>query len=120
MSDQASQLTAENPGSRSRRRRVRYRRFGTAQTETPPLLCPQHFRGNPDNWDPDLVEGLAKDREIILTDNRGVAGSGGVVQLETEDMTDKSPSAAAAPSPTEGDCGRGESPATTQPPRHER
>jgi hypothetical protein len=29
-----------------------YRRFGDSETEAPPLVCLQHFRGNLDNWDP--------------------------------------------------------------------
>jgi hypothetical protein len=37
-----------------------YRRFGNAQTDAPPLLCLQHFRGNLDNWDPALVDRLAQ------------------------------------------------------------
>jgi pimeloyl-ACP methyl ester carboxylesterase len=37
----------------------------------------QHFRGNLDNWDPALVDELAKHREVILFDNAGVGGSTG-------------------------------------------
>src|ERR1700754_4367993 len=56
-----------------------YRRFGNVQTAAPALLMLQHFRGNLDNWDPALVDRLARDREVILLDNRGVGGSTGVV-----------------------------------------
>jgi pimeloyl-ACP methyl ester carboxylesterase len=52
----------------------------------PPLLCLQHFRGNLDNWDPALVDGLARDREVILLGNRGVGASTGVVPDNVEDM----------------------------------
>src|SRR6476646_5338614 len=63
-----------------------YRRFGDAQTDAPPLLCLQHFRGNLDNWDPALVDQLATDREVILLDNRGVGASTGEVPDNVEDM----------------------------------
>jgi pimeloyl-ACP methyl ester carboxylesterase len=56
-----------------------YRRFGNAQTAAPALVMLQHFRGNLDNWDPALVDRLARDREVILVNNRGVGGSTGAV-----------------------------------------
>jgi len=52
-----------------------YRRFGTA-TRTPVVFL-QHFRGGLDNWDPNVTDGLAKDRPVILFNNAGVASSGG-------------------------------------------
>ena len=54
-----------------------YRRYGDASTDSPPLVLLQHFRGNLDNWDPELVDGLAFSREVILFDNAGVGGSTG-------------------------------------------
>ena len=63
-----------------------YRRFGNAARGVPPLLCLQHFRGNLDNWDPALVDRLARDREVILLDNRGVGASTGAVPDNVEDM----------------------------------
>ena len=56
-----------------------YRRFGNAETAALPLVCCMHFRGNLDNWDPALVDALAEQREVILFDNAGVAGSTGEV-----------------------------------------
>ena len=56
-----------------------YRRFGNTSTSTPPLMLFMHFRGNLDNWDPALVDALACNRELILFDNAGVAGSTGIV-----------------------------------------
>jgi pimeloyl-ACP methyl ester carboxylesterase len=53
-----------------------YRRLGDASS-APPLVLLQHFRGNLDNWDPALVDGLAATREVILFDNAGVGGSSG-------------------------------------------
>jgi pimeloyl-ACP methyl ester carboxylesterase len=63
-----------------------YRRFGNAETDAPPLLFLQHFRGNLDNWDPALVDRVAGDREVILLANRGVGASTGVVPDNVEDM----------------------------------
>jgi pimeloyl-ACP methyl ester carboxylesterase len=37
----------------------------------------QHFRGNLDNWDPALVDALARDRRVVTFDNAGVGGSTG-------------------------------------------
>jgi pimeloyl-ACP methyl ester carboxylesterase len=47
----------------------------------------QHFHGNLDNWDPALVDRLARDREVILLANRGVGASTGVVPDNVPDMT---------------------------------
>jgi len=52
-----------------------YRRLGAA-TGTPVIFL-QHFRGGLDNWDPNVTDGLAKDRPVILFNNAGVASSGG-------------------------------------------
>jgi pimeloyl-ACP methyl ester carboxylesterase len=41
------------------------------------LVLLQHFRGNLDNWDPALVDELARDRRVISFDNVGVGGSSG-------------------------------------------
>ena len=42
-----------------------------------PLLCLQHFTGNMDGWDPAVIDGLSKDRQVILFDNTGVGESAG-------------------------------------------
>ena len=52
-----------------------YRRVGPDSGT--PLLFLQHFRGNMDNWDPEVVDGLAAHRPVILVDNRGVSRSSG-------------------------------------------
>jgi pimeloyl-ACP methyl ester carboxylesterase len=44
-----------------------------------PLVFNQHFTGNLDNWDPAVLDGLAKEREVILFNNAGVASSTGEV-----------------------------------------
>lgn len=55
--------------------RFAYRRFGAAGAT--PLVMLQHFRGNLDNWDPALTDGLAAEREVILVDYPGTASSSG-------------------------------------------
>src|SRR6478609_2096185 len=51
-----------------------YRQVGDG---TPALVLLQHFRGNLDNWDPELVDALARDRRVVTFDNAGVGGSTG-------------------------------------------
>jgi pimeloyl-ACP methyl ester carboxylesterase len=81
-----SQLTVANQSIRINGDSFVYRRFGNEQTDAPPLVCLQHFRGNLDSWDPALVDRLADGREVILLDNRGVGGSTGVVPDNVTDM----------------------------------
>lgn len=57
--------------------RFAYRRFG-APSQIPLVLC-QHFRGSMDNWDPALLNGLARERTVITFDNVGVGFSSGEV-----------------------------------------
>ena len=57
--DIGSQLTAENRSIEVGGDTLVYRRFGNTQTNAPPLLCLQHFRGNLDFWDPALVDRIA-------------------------------------------------------------
>ena len=65
--------------------RYAYRRFGNEKGKRP-LLCLQHFTGTLDNWDPAIVDVLARDREIILFDNAGVGRSGGQVPTSIAHM----------------------------------
>jgi pimeloyl-ACP methyl ester carboxylesterase len=51
-----------------------YRQVGEG---TPALVLLQHFRGNLDNWDPELIDALARDRRVLTFDNAGVGGSTG-------------------------------------------
>lgn len=57
--------------------RFAYRRWG--KRSGLPLVFNQHFTGNLDNWDPAVLDGLAKKREIIIFNNAGVASSSGDV-----------------------------------------
>src|SRR3954453_19839241 len=79
-------VTAENRSGELDGATLVCRRFGNTDTDAPPLLCLQHFRGNLDSWDPALVDRLAFDREVILLDNRGVGGSKGIVPENVDDM----------------------------------
>lgn len=64
--------------------RLAYRRFGKAGGV--PLVFLQHFVGNLDSWDPKVIDGFARDREVILFDNAGVASSSGEVPETIEGM----------------------------------
>ena len=55
--------------------RFAYRRWG--KQSGLPLVFNQHFTGNLDNWDPAVLDGLAKEREVIIFNNAGVASSTG-------------------------------------------
>jgi len=56
---------------------VDYAYRATGATDATPLVLLQHFRGNLDNWDPALIEALARGRRVTTFDNRGVAASTG-------------------------------------------
>jgi pimeloyl-ACP methyl ester carboxylesterase len=51
-----------------------YRQVGEG---APTLVLLQHFRGNLDNWDPSLIDALARGRRVVTFDNAGVGGSSG-------------------------------------------
>jgi pimeloyl-ACP methyl ester carboxylesterase len=85
--DVGSQLTAENMAVEVAGDSFAYRRFGNTWATALPLLCLQHFRGNLDSWDPELVDRIAGRREVILLANRGVGSSTGVVPDNVRDMT---------------------------------
>ncbi len=56
---------------------VDYAYRATGPSEATPLVTFQHFRGNLDNWDPALIDALARGRQVITFDNRGVGASAG-------------------------------------------
>ncbi|WP_114240717.1 alpha/beta fold hydrolase [Dyella sp. C9] len=64
--------------------RFAYRRFGRPQGV--PLVFNMHFTGTMDHWDPAITDGLARDREVILFDNAGIASSSGEVPTTIEGM----------------------------------
>jgi pimeloyl-ACP methyl ester carboxylesterase len=53
-----------------------------------PLVCLQHFRGSMDNWDPGLVDALARERTVVIFDNKGVSASSGVTPESFTAMAD--------------------------------
>lgn len=67
--------------------RIAYRRFG--HQGGIPIVFFQHFAGTMDNWDPEVVDGIARTHEVILFDNAGVAGSAGTVPTTIAAMADQ-------------------------------
>jgi hypothetical protein len=55
--------------------RFAYRRFGK-KGGLPLVMC-RHYAGNLDNWDPAVTDGFARDREVVIFNNAGIASSGG-------------------------------------------
>lgn len=66
--------------------RYAYRSLGS-ETGVP-LIFLQHFRGGMDNWDPLLIDGLGRDRPVILFDNAGVGASTGDTPKTFEEMAE--------------------------------
>ena len=62
-----------------------YRTIGT--NTGVPLVLLQHFTGTIDYWDPAVVNGLAKEREVIVFDNTGVGASSGKAPDSVEQMS---------------------------------
>jgi pimeloyl-ACP methyl ester carboxylesterase len=60
-----------------------YRQVGEG---APPLVLLQHFRGNLDNWDPALVDELARHRRVVTFDIAGVGGSTGTTPSTIDQM----------------------------------
>jgi pimeloyl-ACP methyl ester carboxylesterase len=50
-----------------------------------PLVLLTHLGANLDNWDPRIVDGIARDRHVIAVDYRGVGDSTGRVRESFED-----------------------------------
>ena len=51
-----------------------------------PLVLMQHFRGNMDNWDTELLDTLAAEREVIAFNNAGVASTNGETPRSVQQM----------------------------------
>lgn len=60
-----------------------YRDLGSGEV---PLVLFQHFRGNLDNWDPELIDALAARRRVVTFDNTGVGGSSGLTPHTIAEM----------------------------------
>ena len=63
-----------------------YRRLGPQGGR--PLVLLQHFRGNLDNWDPELVDALAQTRDVVVFDNTGVGSTTGLTPSTFTQMAD--------------------------------
>ena len=63
-----------------------YRKLGTANGI--PLVLFQHFTGHMDSWDPAVVNGLAKDRPVVVFDNAGVGQSSGATPDNVAQMAE--------------------------------
>src|SRR5262249_41777809 len=61
-----------------------YRRIGPSLGV--PLVMLQRFRGNMDDWDPLVVDGLAYERPVVIVDGRGIGRSGGATPDDVETM----------------------------------
>src|SRR3954467_11380010 len=66
--------------------RFAYRRFGAAGGI--PLVFLQHFTGTMESWDPAMVDGFARERSVVLFDNRGVSRSSGATPDNVAAMAD--------------------------------
>src|SRR5271157_2613377 len=55
-------------------------------SSTVPLVLLQHFRGNLENWDPQLVDALAAQRRVVAFDNVGVGATTGATPNTIEQM----------------------------------
>jgi pimeloyl-ACP methyl ester carboxylesterase len=66
VSNQTSHNTAQTELIEAAGVEFAYRRFG--RPAGLPLVMLQHFRGNPDNWDPALTDALASERDVILVE----------------------------------------------------
>lgn len=60
-----------------------YRQIGTG---TVPLVLLQHFRGNLENWDYQLIDALASQRHVVAFDNVGVGATTGTTPNTIEQM----------------------------------
>jgi pimeloyl-ACP methyl ester carboxylesterase len=52
-----------------------------------PLILLQHFTGTMDSWDPAVVNGLAKNRPVVVFNNRGVGNTSGTPSDNVAEMT---------------------------------
>jgi pimeloyl-ACP methyl ester carboxylesterase len=64
--------------------RYAYRRLG--KTGGLPLVMNVHFTGTMDHWDPQVTDGLAAGREVILWNNAGISSTSGEVPGTIEGM----------------------------------
>jgi pimeloyl-ACP methyl ester carboxylesterase len=61
-----------------------YREFG--EKGGVPIILLHHLTAVLDEWDPQIIDGLAAKQHVIAFDNRGVGGSGGATPTSVEEM----------------------------------
>jgi len=66
-------------------KRLAYRPVGS-DTGEPPLVLLQHLTGTMDDWDPEVIDGLAAGRRVYVFDNAGIGASEGVTPSSIESM----------------------------------
>ena len=66
---------------------IRYAYRSLGKQRGIPVVCLQHFTGTLDNWDPIIINGLAKERQVITIDNAGIGNSGGTTPDNVQEMT---------------------------------
>ena len=66
---------------------IRYAYRSLGKQTGMPIVCLQHFTGTLDNWDPIIINGLARERTVITIDNTGIGNSGGTTPDNVQDMT---------------------------------
>ena len=65
---------------------VRYAYRSLGKQSGIPVVCLQHFTGTLDNWDPIIINGLAKERPVVTIDNTGIGNSSGISPDNVQDM----------------------------------
>lgn len=63
-----------------------YREFG--QKSGVPIIFLHHFTATIDDWDPRVIDGIAKEKWVITFDNRGVGGSQGNAPTSVAEMAE--------------------------------
>jgi len=81
-----SHQTAETKFVEAERIKFAYRRFGTDSRI--PVIFLQHIGGTMDGWDPAVTDGIAKEHQVILFDNRGVSSTNGKAPDNVDAMAD--------------------------------
>lgn len=64
-----------------------YREYGQQNGGTP-IIFLHHLAAVLDNWDPRIIDGIAKTHHVVVFDNRGVGASTGRVAESIEQMAD--------------------------------
>lgn len=67
---------------------IAYRELSAGASRLP-LVMVMHLAATLDNWDPHLIDELAKNRHLILVDLPGVGGSGGTVPSTLEEAASR-------------------------------